>query len=523
MKKTIDQKLAKNTYLLVKQQLACIVLFSLSLVCLANLLLHKSIVVSASAEEQKQHLRIGVALEPPHLDPTAGAAAAIDEVVYANLFEGLTRIDEHGKLQPAIAESWKSTKNAKQFIFNLRKGVLFHDGKTLQAQDVVFSLTRATAPDSRNAQKRLFTNILAAEAIAPHKLLVKLREPDVNFPSKMAWGDAVIVHQDSAKTNHSKPIGTGPFRLKAWRRGANLLLEKNKNYWGKMPAIETILFRFLPEPLAAQAALRAQEVDAFPNFPAPELLEKLAKDNRFIVESGTTEGETLLAMNLQNPFFQDLRVRKAIAIAIDRKALIAGAMFNTAQPIGSHYPPHAPDYIDLTKGYSYNPKRARELLHKANWNKNNMPKLTLKLPPPSYARRSGEIIAEQLASVGFSITIRPVEWAQWLSEVFRQKKFDLTIVAHTEPNDMEIYTRENYYFGYKSPHFNKIIEKLAQANTEKERRKLRQKAQKHLHNDLPAIFLFQLPKNLVRIQSLNGLWKNSPIQANDLTKARFDP
>ena len=152
-----------------------------------------------------------------------------------------------------------------------------------------------------------------------------------------------------------------------------------------------------------------------------------------------------------------------------------------------------------------------------------MPKLTLKLPPPSYARRSGEIIAAQLASVGFSITIQPVEWAQWLSEVFRQKKFDLTIVAHTEPDDMEIYARENYYFGYDSPAFNKIMEQLAKAKTAHARRTLRQKAQKHLHDDLPAIFLFQLPKNLVRVRNLKGLWKNSPIQANDLTKARFDP
>ena len=342
-------------------------LFSLSLVCLCNPLLrnnplpwlHKSIVASASAAEQGQHLRIGVALEPPHLDPTAGAAAAIDEIVYANLFEGLTRIDEHGKLQPAIAKSWKSSKDAKQFTFNLRKNVLFHDGKPLQAQDVVFSLTRATAADSRNAQKRLFTNIVTAVAIAPHKLLVKLREPDVNFPNKMAWGDAVIVHRDSAQTNAANPIGTGPFRLKAWRRGANLLLEKNKDYWGEMPAVETILFRFLPEPLAAQAALRAQEIDAFPNFPAPELLEKLAKDSRFVVESGTTEGETLLAMNLRNPFFQDLRIRKALTIAIDRKALIAGAMFNTAKPIGSHYPPHAPDYLELAQGYQHTTRNAR--------------------------------------------------------------------------------------------------------------------------------------------------------------------
>ena len=145
--------------------------------------------------------------------------------------------------------------------------------------------------------------------------------------------------------------------------------------------LENVRFRFLPEPLAAQAAMLAGEIDAFPNFPAPELLQALGQDPRFHVESGTTEGETLLAMNLRKPFFQDLRVRQSLAHAIDRRALIAGAMFDTAQAIGSHYPPHAPDYLDLSERKAYNPQRARRLLQKSGWHK-NIPPLTLKLPPP---------------------------------------------------------------------------------------------------------------------------------------------
>ena len=113
----------------------------------------------AHAQEQQatspheQRLRLGVALEPPHLDPTAGAAAAIDEVVYGNLFEGLTRIDEQGRLQPALAESWTRSEDATVFTFRLHQGVRFHDGKPLTAHEVVFSLERTTAPESRNARR----------------------------------------------------------------------------------------------------------------------------------------------------------------------------------------------------------------------------------------------------------------------------------------------------------------------------------------------------------------------------------
>ena len=481
-----------------------------------------SINAASSAHAQQQHLRLGLALEPPHLDPTAGAAAAIDEVVYGNVFEGLTRIDEKGTLQPALAKSWKGNADATTFTFRLHKGVRFHDGKPLTAQEVVFSLRRTTAPESRNAQQRLFRNIRDIEVLAPDRLRILLHNANPQFPRNLAWGDAVIVHPESAASNRNNPIGTGPFRLSAWRRGADLLLVRNDDYWGNPPALESVRFRFLPEPLAAQAALLAGEIDVFPRFPAPELLKALDKDPRFKVESGTTEGETLLALNLRKPFFQDLLVREALAHAIDRRALITGAMFDTAQAIGSHYPPHAPDYLDLAARRAYDPQRARRLLQKSGWSK-NIPTLTLKLPPPSYARRSGEIIAQQLEAVGIPVIIRPIAWAQWLSEVFRNYDFDLTIVAHTEPDDMEIYARDEYYFGYESPSFRLLMDKLKTTPSAKERRKLRRKAQRHLNDELPAIFLFQLPKNMVRVKALTGLWKNSPIQANDVTDAQFLP
>ena len=155
--------------------------------------------------EPKQDLRLGVALEPPHLDPTAGAAAAIDEVVYGNVFEGLTRIDEEGRVKPALAERWTRSEDATVFTFRLHKGVRFHDDKPMTAQEVVFSLKRTTAPESRNAQQRLFRNIHSLEILSPYRLRIRLHQGDPNFARNLAWGDAVIVHPDSAANNRNNP------------------------------------------------------------------------------------------------------------------------------------------------------------------------------------------------------------------------------------------------------------------------------------------------------------------------------
>ncbi|MBU0462955.1 MAG: ABC transporter substrate-binding protein, partial [Proteobacteria bacterium] len=148
---------------------------------------------ASSVMAAKDSLNLGMVLEPPHLDPTAGAAAAIDEVVYANIFEGLTRIDKNGVVKPALASSWTVSEDKKTYTFNLRKGVSFHDGASFEADDVVFSLNRARAEDSVNAQKALFKPIESATSKDPHTVVVTLTQPTGGFLFNMGWGDAIIV------------------------------------------------------------------------------------------------------------------------------------------------------------------------------------------------------------------------------------------------------------------------------------------------------------------------------------------
>ena len=467
---------------------------------------------------QQSDISVGMVLEPPNLDPTGGAAAAIDEVVYANVFEGLTRFGPDGAVLPALAESWEISEGGSVYTFALHDGVTFHDGSALTAEDVVFSLDRARAEGSTNAQPALFSNIADVQALDPLTVQVTLDGPDGAFLFDMAWGDAVIVAPETADTNATDPVGTGPFRVADWVQGDRVELVRNEDYWGTPVALEAATFRFIADPNAAFAALMAGDVDAFPNFPAPETLGQFEADPRFDVIVGSTEGETILAMNNARPPLDDIRIRRAIAHAINRQDIIDGAMFGYGTPIGTHFAPHNPDYVDLTDISAHDPEAARALLAEA------APEglsLRLALPPPSYARRGGEIVAAQLREVGIETEITNMEWADWLERVFRGKAFDLTIVSHTEPMDINIYARPDYYFQYDNPEFQDLMATLSATTDPAARSDLHRQAQEIIAGDHVNGFLFQLAKTGVAHADIEGLWENSPTQANDLTAVRW--
>ncbi len=477
------------------------------------------VLASGTALAAKDSAVIGMTLEPPHLDPTAGAAAAIDEVVYANVFESLTRINERGEILPGLAESWTVSDDGLVYTFTLRGGVSFHDGSSFDSADVKFSLDRARSEDSVNAQKGYFAAIADVEAPSPDTVVARLSRPDGLFLFNMGSGDASIVAPESADGNKTSPVGTGPFKLARWVEGDRVELSRNSDF--RDPAavrLNSVTFRFIADSAAQVAALLAGDVDAIPNMGAPETLARFESDARFAVVVGTTEGETVMGVNHRRAPFSDVRVRQAIAHAIDRQEVVDGAMFGFGTPIGSHFAPHNPAYVDLAGRYPHDPDRARALLAEAGYPDGF--DMTFKLPPPPYSRRGGEIIQAQLAAVGIRAELEPVEWAQWLEQVFRGYDYDMTIVSHTEPLDIGIYARGGaYYFGYENDDFNDVIAKLDAATDPAERGRLYGQAQRILADDEASIFVFQLAKIGVRNAKLMGMWSNSPIQANDVTGA----
>ena len=472
-------------------------------------------VLLASSALAKDDLTIAIQLEPPHLDPTSAAAGAIDSVLYSNVFEGLTRFGPDGSVNPGLAESWTISDDGLTYTFKLRTGVKFHDGTDMTADDVVFSLNRTQGEDSANAQKALYAGIASVEAVDDTTVKLTLSAPNGSMLFNLAWGDAVIVAPESIETIKQTPIGTGAFKFDSWTQGDKIDLSRNENYWGTAPALTKATFKFISDPTAAFAAMMAEDIDAFAGYPAPENLPQFEADPRFKVIVGNTEGETILSTNNKMPPFDNVMVRKALAHAIDRQAIIDGAMFGLGTPIGTHFAPHNPDYVDLTGNSPYDPEMAKKLLAEAGFPDGF--KTTLKLPPPSYARRGGEIIAAQLRQVGIETEISNLEWAQWLEQVFRGKDFGLTIVSHTEPFDIGIYANPEYYFQYDNADFQKLIADLSVEADPTKRSEMIAEAQTTISEDYVNGYLFQLATPTVAKAGLQGLWKDAPTQATDLT------
>jgi peptide/nickel transport system substrate-binding protein len=470
----------------------------------------------AQAQTRKDSAVLGMVLEPaPGLDPTVASAAAIGEIVHYNVLEGLTKINMDGSVVPLLAESWALDPDGKSYTFKLRRGVKFSDGEAFDSADVKFSFERAKAAGSTNkAKKAVFDNISRIDTPDAQTVIVVLNQPDGNFLFRMGENTAVILDAKSAATTSTKPVGTGPFKLDAWAKGSSITLSKNDGYRNAAAVkMKKVTFRFINDPAAQVAALLAGDIDAMPRFGAIQSLKQFQGDARFAVTAGGTEGKTIVSINNKKKPFDDLRVRRALAAAIDRKAIIDGSAEGLAKPIGSHMVPTDAGYVDLTAANPYDPDKAKALLKEAGV---ALPlNVTLTLPPPEYARKGGEIVAAQLAKVGIVAKIENVEWAQWLSGPFKGN-FDLTMISHVEPLDFDRYADPAYYWGYNSKAYNELFAKYNGTTDAKARLKLVGDIQRQLASDSVNVYLYQLPQFAVAKKQLKGVWSSSPIFANDL-------
>ena len=455
-------------------------------------------------------LVVGMQQEPTTLDPTADATASIDAMLTQNVFESLTIVNESGEVEPNLATGWEVSDDGLTYTFTLAEGVTFHDGSAFDAEDVVFSFDRAMAEDSVNPSKDIFKTIKDVRAIDPRTVEIELSEKDAFFLFNMGQGDSAIVAKETVDTNATDPVGTGPFRFDGWTRGDRLTLVKNPDYRDAGDvALDRVEFRFISDPAAATAAMMAEELDAFPGFPAPELLPQFEADPRFNVNIGSTEGEVILAMNNAKPPFDNPEVRRAVATAIDREEIIEGAMYGPAVPLGSFYPPHGTAYVDLTDAYPHDTAKARQMFESTGIAGQTM---TLRVPPFPYAMRSAEIIQSQLAEAGIDAKVENVEWGFWIDEVYKQKNYDMTIIAHTSPNDMGNFARgPDYFYGYDDPQFTALWNDIQTEADPERRNELLRKGQQYLSDQSVHAFLFQLPLLGIFAKDVEGYWASSPV------------
>jgi peptide/nickel transport system substrate-binding protein len=471
----------------------------------------------AHAQSKKDTLVLGMTLEPaPGLDPTAGAASAIAEVTLYNIFETLTKIQSDGRVVPLLAEGWTVTPDLKTWTFKLRPGVKFHNGEPFNAATVKFSVERAAAKDSINKDKATFANIERIDTPDAQTVVLALRNGSPDLPFQLGQGTAIMVEPRSASSNGTQPVGTGPYRLDAWNRGSSIALVRWDGYRAARDVkLRRVTLRFIGDPAAQVAALMSGDVDVFPRVAAARALAHFqSQPKKYQVLVGGSRAKTILAINHKRKPLDDVRVRRAIAAAIDRKAVIEGAADGFGVPIGSFYVPGAPGYVDTTAINAHDPAKARALLHQAGITPPL--ELTMKLPPTPYARQGGEVIAAQLAKVGIVAKIENVEWAQWLSGVYKDKAYDLTVIAHVEPLDFGNFARPGYYWNYDSAEFNALWARINATAKADERHKLMGDAQRLVAHDAVAAYLYQPTWITVAKAGLKGVWKDMPLSVNDL-------
>ncbi|MCX7750921.1 MAG: ABC transporter substrate-binding protein, partial [Candidatus Bipolaricaulota bacterium] len=439
-------------------------------------------------------LRVAVSTEPPGLDPTTNAAAVIKLLLHHNLYESLVQFDAQTQLHGQLAQSWEISEDGLVYTFHLRDGVLFHDGTPCDGEAVRRSFLRTLDPQTGHPNRAFYAAV--ADVVADgNRVQFKLKYPYAPFLALLALGDSVVVPAHRTDLAQ-RPVGTGPFRFGEWRPADRLVLLRNERYYlPDRPKLDRVTFRFLPDPAAQLASLRAGDVDLVAEV-TPEVGSALRNDPRFAVVSGPSNLVQIMAINNARPPLDQLPVRQAIAHAIDRQAIIDRVFLGFGTPIGSHLTPAVPYYADMTHLYPYNPGEAKRLLSAAGY----AGKLTLRMVlPGNYAQhvRTGEFIAAYLEAVGIRVRIELVDWTTWLDRVFGKADYDLTVIGHVGRVDPALMLtpygadRLDYYFrrGWRSAEVEELLAQGVRTSDPAARQRIYARVQEILAEEVVNYFI----------------------------------
>lgn len=469
-------------------------------------------------------LVVAITADPPGWDPTVSTSQEIPRVMYHNVFEGLVRFDESGEIVPALAETWTTSDDGLTWTFEVREGVSFHDGSPLTLDDVVAKFERAMDPESGHTHPEYYEMIEQVEANEEnHAIVFTLSRPSSGLLYNLARPDSVIYPAGSVESQRTEPIGTGPFRFVSYREGSEVRLEAFEDYHqDDLPYLDAVTFRIISDPNTRFAALQAGDIDLIGVGLAPEQFLQLENEPQLKGTEGALTTEITLAMNNTREPLSDPRVRQAITHAIDKNAIVEGAMFGMGTVIGTHMSPAEPYYIDLSDTYPYDPERARELLAEAGYSDGFT--VSFELPEPyNLERRSGEVIAQQLSEVGIDVELSVVEWATWVQRIFLGGDYDMTIIGHSEPRDINVYADPDYYYGYDNPEIQQLLDRAEAASSEEEATEAYREIARIIAEDAVNVWVFSPPYLVAARQDVYGFWTDQPTPAIDVTEVYRAP
>ena len=288
-------------------------------------------------------LRVAFGSSLNTLDP---AKTKIGEEYIQNflIYSGVTEIDRDGKLKPDLAESWTASDDVKTWTFKIRKGVKFHHGREADAEDVKATIERVIDKATGSVARVNFEIIDKMEVLDSHTIKFELKTPYAGFAEILSDRQARVVPRDKLETIGQEPIGTGPFKFKSYKPGDRVELVKNADYFvAGTPKLDAITFRIMPESAAQVTALETGEVDLVWNLPL-ESIERFQKNANVTVNSVATSTWDGVIMNGAHKPFDDVRVRRAVALALDKKALVEAALYGHGSVTHTMISPTHPYY-----------------------------------------------------------------------------------------------------------------------------------------------------------------------------------
>ena len=469
---------------------------------------------SGGGTQGSDKLTVGLVLEPASLDFTTNDGAAIPQALLYNVYETLVKLDQNGDIKPALATSWKLSDDRKTYTFELTDKAKFTNGTPFTAKDAVFSIDRVKN-DWTSSLKAAMDVVADAKAVSDTQLQVTLKQPSNDWLYKMTTRIGAMMTESGIANLATKPVGTGPYEFSAWNRGDSITLKSNPNYWGTKPHYGDVTFKYFKDPTALNNALLTGTINVIGTVQAPETLKQFEGNSKYQVIEGTTNGEVVLSFHNGKAPMNNLKVRQAVRYAINHKALVDTCWAGYGTLIGSMVPPTDPWYEDLTGLYPYDLAKAKALVQETGVGNTT---LQLRIPSVPYAVSCGQVVKSDLEQAGFKVALDQLEFPVWLTEVFKNADYDMSIVAHVEPRDLgAVFGNPDYYTRYDNK---QVQADLAKADTgaPEDQVAYMKAAAKTLSEDAAADFLFLLPNLIVADNGITGLPKNAVSESFDLSQ-----
>jgi peptide/nickel transport system substrate-binding protein len=440
-------------------------------------------------------MRVAVGTTLNQLDPAKTTIG--DEYIYVHLvFNGLSRIDPDMTVKPDLAESWSASDDLKTWTFKLRDAVKFHHGRTLDAEDVVATVKHILDPATGSRSSSNISMIQAVEATGPLTVQFRLSIPYAGFPDIFADRQMRIVPRDRIAELPTNPIGTGPFMFKSWSPGDRMELVKNPNYFEPgLPKLDGVTIRIIPEAAARIAALESNAIDILWSLPY-EAVDKVKSSASVRVDSVATPTWDGVILNNERPPFNDVRVRQALALTIDKPTLVELSLFGQGEPTFSPIPPSHPYFNKSLPVAPPDIAKAKNLLAAAGYpNGFDVP---MQVPLEREQRvRVGVAVRDMARAAGIRINVERVPFASYAANVAGKAQMYVDGYFARPTVDTALYpfyhstgSWNRQLWLYKEPRVDQILDEARKTNDDAARKALFEKFQAVVEETVPSIIAY---------------------------------